>query len=277
MSYKIRRADRNEMNYFVDWAAGEGWNPGLHDTDCFYDTDPDGYFVGEYNGNIVGAISAVAYDDTFGFIGFYIVQPEHRNTILAPLLGRHALQHLSTQNIGLDGVFDKVDKYRSIGFKLAYRNLRFEGKIIGKVSDQIVPVSDIPFQKVLEYDTKLFPAKREEFLKKWLNLPDSKQYAILNNDNIQGYGMIRKCRNGYKIGPLFAENNEIAEEILLALCLETNNDFIYLDVPEINQAGMNIAKKYNMKECFGTARMYSKEFPDIPINKIFGVTSFELG
>jgi hypothetical protein len=277
MSYLIRKADRNEMDYFIDWAAAEGWNPGLHDADCFYDTDPDGFIIGEYDGKIVGAISAVAYDDTFGFIGFYIVQPDHRNTILAPLLGRHALQHLSTQNIGLDGVFDKVEKYKGIGFKFAYRNLRFEGKIEGVSSNKIIPVSELSFEKVLDYDTKFFPTKRDIFLKEWFDLPDSKAYAAIDSDEIEGYGMIRKCHTGYKIGPLFADNSDIAEQILLSLCTEANDDLIYLDVPEVNEKGMSIAKKYDLKECFGTARMYSKKFPDLPVNNIFGVTSFELG
>jgi len=277
MNYNIRKANREEMKFFVDWAADEGWNPGLHDDECFYETDPSGFIVGEHNGRIVGAISAVAYDKTFGFIGFYIVQPEHRNTALAPLLARHAMRHLSTQNIGLDGVFDKVDKYENIGFRLAYRNLRYEARIKGKNSKNIIPLSELPFDDILRYDNKYFPTQRAVFLDKWLKLPDSKSYCIQYDNDLMGYGMIRKCRNGFKIGPLFAENHDIAEELLLSLSVEANGDFIYLDVPEINKDGIKIAKKYNMKECFGTARMYSKEFPNIPINKIFGVTSFELG
>ena len=150
MKYNIRLAKREEMDYFVDWAANEGWNPGLHDADPFYDTDPKGFFVGEYNGSIVGAISAVAYDDTFGFIGFYIVHEDHRNTVLAPLLARNAKRHLSTQNIGLDGVFEKVDSYKNIGFNYAYRNLRFEGKLDGRQTDRIIPVPDIPLKDILE-------------------------------------------------------------------------------------------------------------------------------
>lgn len=277
MEYNIRNANRDEMDYFVDWAAKEGWNPGLHDADCFYDTDPKGFIVGEYNGEIVGAISAVAYDDNFGFIGFYIVQEDHRNTVLAPLLARNAIRHLSSQNVGLDGVFEKVDSYKSIGFKYAYRNLRFEGKFEGRHSDNVIPVSDIPFKDILDYDTKFFPVKREIFLKNWLNMPDSRALAIKSDNEIIGYGMIRKCRKGFKIGPLFAENADIAEEILLALLSDAGGDFFYLDVPEMNKAGMSLANKYSMEECFGTARMYSQEIPDLPMDKIFGVTSFELG
>jgi len=32
-----------------------------------------------------------------------------------------------------------------------------------------------------------------------------------------------------------------------------------------------------MKPMFETARMYTKEEPEAPLNKVFGVTTFELG
>jgi len=33
---------RQELDLAVDWAAAEGWNPGLHDANCFYAIDPTG-------------------------------------------------------------------------------------------------------------------------------------------------------------------------------------------------------------------------------------------
>jgi hypothetical protein len=50
-----------------------------------------------------------------------------------------------------------------------------------------------------------------------------------------------------------------------------------LDVPENNPAVLALAEKYGMKRVFETARMYSKEAPNLPIRKIFGITTFELG
>jgi hypothetical protein len=52
---------------------------------------------------------------------------------------------------------------------------------------------------------------------------------------------------------------------------------VYLDIPEINKEGMGIQEKYNMKYVFETARMYKNGKPEIPIEKVFGVTTFELG
>ena len=67
-----------ELLAAIDWAAAEGWNPGLYDADSFYAADPCGFFMAELNGEPAGCISAVAYDDSFGFMGFYIVRKDLR-------------------------------------------------------------------------------------------------------------------------------------------------------------------------------------------------------
>ena len=66
------------MDFAIELAAAEGWNPGIHDANCFYCTDPDGFFIGLLNGRIIGCISAVSYDGVFGFLGLYIIVPEYR-------------------------------------------------------------------------------------------------------------------------------------------------------------------------------------------------------
>ena len=37
---------RAELDIGIGWAADEGWNPGLHDADSFYATDPGGFLIG---------------------------------------------------------------------------------------------------------------------------------------------------------------------------------------------------------------------------------------
>lgn len=89
--------------------------------------------------------------------------------------------------------------------------------------------------------------------------------------------MIRKCTVGYKVGPLFADTPKIAEELFQQLLSFVGDDKIYLDVPETNKEAVELAKKYKMKPMFETARMYTKNIPKVPLHKVFGVTTFELG
>lgn len=278
--YSIRRMTRKDLDIAVSWAATEGWNPGLYDADCFYAQDPKGFFMGFFEGKPVSSISAVSYGKHFGFLGFYIVKPEFRKKTFGIQIWKAALKYLSNRNIGLDGVVAQQENYKKSGFKLAYRNIRFEGKGGEKAKEisDIIKLSEIPFAKLRKYDAMCFPAPRPQFLKKWIKQPKSFAVGTVEKNNLTGYGMIRKCQNDYKIGPLFADNEKIAEKLFAALSSFVKKGTpIYLDIPEVNPAAVALAKRHQMKYVFETARMYTITPPKLPLHKIFGVTSFELG
>lgn len=103
--YLIRTMTAAEIALAVDWAAAEGWNPGHQDADCFYQGDRQGFFVGLLDGEPIATISAVKYNQEFGFIGFYIVKPEYRGQGYGWQIWQRALDYLQGCNIGLDGVW----------------------------------------------------------------------------------------------------------------------------------------------------------------------------
>src|SRR3990167_2769337 len=166
MSFQIRPATRKELDIMVEWAAKEGWNPGLYDADAFYATDPQGFFMGFLDNEPIASLSAVSYSPAFGFLGLYIVKPEYRGNGYGWKLWQEALKHLPSQNIGLDGVVAQQENYKKSGFKLAYRNIRYEGKgVSAKTHDpHIVPLSDIPLDQLFVYDLKIFLVPRSAFL-----------------------------------------------------------------------------------------------------------------
>ncbi len=108
------------------WLLGNDGIPGHYDAGCFYDADSDGYFSGTINRMPIVCISAVAYRDKFGF---YIVKPEFRGKGYGIQLWNTAIDYLKrVECIGLDGVIDQQKNYMESGFKLYYRNIRFDGK-----------------------------------------------------------------------------------------------------------------------------------------------------
>ena len=280
MSYEIKTANQEEMSTMVGWAAKEGWNPGLHDASAFYATDPNGFFLGYLDDEPIASISAVAYDENFGFVGFYIVKEEFRGKGYGIQIWNEALKHLSTQNIALDGVQAQVSNYEKSGFKLAYSNIRYEGVGTGKdiVDPNIVSVADIQFDELLKYDSQMFPTPRPNFLREWIKQPESLAIAYKKDEQLQGYGMVRKCQTGFKVGPLFAETPEIADILFQKMRgFVPESVPIFLDTTDRNKEAIKLAEKYNMKPMFGTARMYTKEEPKVDPQKVFGVTTFELG
>jgi GNAT superfamily N-acetyltransferase len=265
----------------VEWAAGEGWNPGLHDAGCFYRTDPNGFFVGLMDDEPISCISVVGYDSNFAFLGFYIVKPEYRGKGYGRDIWNAGMKYGENfENIGLDGVIEQQPFYKKSGYKLAYSNIRYEGKALPNNLDfpELKPLLEMPFDEVASYDSELFPADREEFMRCWTSMPESIGMAAVKDGRLAGYGILRKCRNGYKFGPLFADSSDLAEKLYLALAGRLEPGLpIYLDTPEINEEAVALAEKYNMEQVFGTARMYTGAQPDIDISRIFGVTTFELG
>ena len=276
--FSVRAMTREELDIAIDWAAAEGWNPGLYDADAFFATDPNGFLLGELNGDPIASISAVAYDDTFGFLGLYIVHPEFRGQGYGKRIWDGGLTYLGDRNVGLDGVVAQQDNYKRSGFALAYRNERYEGVGGGERPADAVPLDNVPVAQVLAYDTECFALARAVFLKRWLRQPNSAAFAVIDNGRLSGYGMIRICRRGYKIGPLFADTPQVAETLFSALAATAPpGDPIFLDVPQLNPAALALVKRHAMTPVFETARMYTKSPPKLPINRIYGVTTFELG
>jgi len=52
---------------------------------------------------------------------------------------------------------------------------------------------------------------------------------------------------------------------------------LYLDVPEANVPALDLARRHGMTIVFETARMYAGPPVAVPVDRIFGVTTFELG
>jgi hypothetical protein len=60
-SLVLRRMAQADLSLALEWAADEGWNPGLHDAHCFYAADSRGFFLGELDGAPIGCVSAIRY------------------------------------------------------------------------------------------------------------------------------------------------------------------------------------------------------------------------
>ena len=278
----LRPMTREEADRLVGWATDEGWNPGIHDADIFWRTDAEGFIAAELDGELIGGGTITCYGGEFGFMGLFIVEPAFRGRGLGTELwhARKARLHERLRpgaGIGMDGVYAMVEWYAKGGFVFAHRDIRFEGVAAPAAADGIVPVVEVPFATVAEYDGSCFPAPRERFLRAWLEQPDSLALAAWDGITLRGYGVARTCGVGSKVGPLFADDAATAEALFRGLGALRPGEPVFLDVPEINEAAMTLAARHEMQEVFGCARMYVGDPPALRNDRIYGVTTFELG
>jgi len=279
MSPSIRIATRAELDRMVDWAAKEGWNPGLNDADAFWAADPGGFLLAEDAGGMAACISATRYGNGFGFIGFYIARPERRGQGVGLALWQHAMQHLSGRVVGLDGVVAQQANYQKSGFHLAWRNVRYTApspRPVGGGAGQVVPAATLPFAVLAALDASVFPAPREAFLRAWITSPGHRALAVVRDGVAVGFGVLRPCREGAKIGPLTAMDATAARSLFDAL-VEGIEGPVSLDLPEMNAEAVALAEAAGMQPVFETARMYAGPASAVMRDRIFGVASFELG
>jgi len=268
---------RTELELVIGWARDEGWNPGLHDATPFHAADPEGFLVGVLDGRPISSISVVRYGETFGFLGFYIVIPEERGRGYGYRLWQAGMARLGGRLVGLDGVPAQQDNYRRSGFELAYRNVRYGGTAPASRADGLLDAREVPFEQLLAYDARLFPAARPGFLAGWISLPESRALVAMGDGELRGFGVRRRCGNGHKIGPLYASSRAIAEQLFDGLCEGITGEQVFLDVPEPNAEAVTLAEGRDLAPAFETARMYTGPAPAIELTHLFGVTTFELG
>jgi GNAT superfamily N-acetyltransferase len=262
----------------ISWAGAEGWNPGLDDAERFLAADPDAFLAVERDGEIDATVSCALYGDSYSFIGFFIVRSGLRNRGIGTPLFQRALERAGERVVGLDGVLEQQGYYERRGFVLAHRNVRWRTRGGGERPDGLVELPSVPFHDLLAYDTAVFGAERERFLRAWIDRPAGHALACLDGGRVAGYGVLRPCREGAKVGPLFADGCEVAEPLLAGLLAAAGpGTEVFVDLPAANAGADELRAARAMEASFETARMYLNGRPPEDVRRVFGVTTFEFG
>ena len=175
----IRQMTRDEVDQLVAWAGQEGWNPGLHDAEAFWVTDPDAFIAAELKGDVIGGGAITSYGGEHGFMGFFIVRPEFRghgfgNTLWHARRDRLIARLRPGATIGMDGVFDMQPYYAKGGFGFSHRDIRYrvEGQLPEPAAQAgegtLLHLNEVAWEVIVSYDRTCFPAARADFLRAWI-------------------------------------------------------------------------------------------------------------
>lgn len=277
MRLDIRPMTEADASVAIGWAKAEGWNPGRSDVGPLLAEDPQGFLMGWLADEPVASISVVRYGAGYGFLGFYIVVPERRGQGHGIAIWREGMKRLAGRTVGLDGVVAQQANYAKSGFALAHRNIRFGGEV--RCTTPRDPRLNTPsdLSPVQRFDQAFFPAPRPRFLRAWLEQRGHVVRTLVEDGRLTGYGVLRPCAEGSKIGPLFAANEVDADLLFRALVAEAPPGPVFIDPPEPNELALHMVEGFGLTPSFETARMYRGRAPRLPLTQIFGITSFELG
>jgi hypothetical protein len=221
-------------------------------------------------------IACVRYGEAFGFVGLYLVRPDLRGRGLGTEIWRAGHEILGDRTVGLDAVDAQVANYERDGYVAGGHTYRYRA---ARGSEGVRPhegVEPVEYEDVAGLDARAFPAPRGAFLRPWLAQPEARALGLRRDGHLIGYGVRRRCREGWKIGPLFATDAVAAEALLDGLVAGLEEPYT-LDVPRPNPAATGLAERRGMTPVFRTSRMYRGEPPTYEPDLVFGVTTLELG
>ena len=268
---------RSDLSLTLDWAADEGWNPGLCDAQPFHAADPKGFFSRRVDGVPVSAISVVNHSADFSFLGLYICRPEWRGQGHGMAIWRHALLHAGSRTVGLDGVAEQQANYQKSGFVLAGSTLRYEGTARPDASPGIRAVLPPDLAAIAGIDWEATGIRRPTFLNAWTTNSTTRKTLVLYCEAaIIGFATYRKCREGTKIGPIIAPDTKAALGLIGAVGALVPTHKLILDIPEANVALRRELEGLGYFVPFATARMYRGKVP-CTSPRLQAIATMELG
>lgn len=281
-----------------NWLVPEGWSGIKNVLAAAYANDPEGFYLLEKDGEKIASISVVTYPDIkFAYIGFYLVIKPMRGQGYGKFLINKAMEY-TTVNRGvtafsLNCIESAVPMYQNYGFQVATTDKlwKFTQSALPSKSSadairlEIDTVNQELLADLIKYDASVLKVQRVDFLHNFLSKPGTTTIIAQSAGNINGYGVISvrdpaipEPFKSYKIGPLYADNADVAHAILQQLLSILNIDeSAYLETPGNNNSAAELVQSLGFTETGVQPKMFKGHIPDFDAARMFCYSSIAIG
>lgn len=192
-------------------------------------------FVLEAGGQIIGTIMVWPVSEAMSALGLVIVSEDHRGHGHARSLMDAALDSVSSPSITLNATEIAVPLYRQYGFATIGAISQHQGQVaVGEFpapssGTQIRPLQMTDLDAIARFDCLATGYRRDDLLRatmhKWGGV------AALTDGSLVGYCLYRRFGLGYVAGPLIANDEAIAKDLILWAVHRARDQFLRLDIP----------------------------------------------
>ena len=259
------------------------WNQLSRDWELFLKLSPHGCRVAVKDEQVVGTVTTIHYEDHFSWIGMVLVDPTERGQGIGTELLHEALEILKDmKSVRLDATPAGHKVYRKLNFVDEYWLSRMETVVSGDgliiEGNPARPMSKEDLSSVLTFDREVFGADRRVMLE-WL-LDGAPEYAwvVERQGQIAGYTLGRHGFNFEHLGPVIAQDQEIARQLVSAcLSRQVGKPFI-LDASHTEADWRLWLEAIGLREQRPFIRMFYRDnpYPGLP-EKQFGILGPEFG
>jgi GNAT superfamily N-acetyltransferase len=234
-----------------------GWNQTAADWMRFLTATPDGCFVAECEGQVVGTSATIIHEGRVAWIGMVLVDAPYRGRGIGTALLERAIRYLESRNVPsmkLDATPQGKPLYRKLGFVSEYEIERW---MLKRQSAVDLPVKGtIEIEDVLRLDREIFGADRRQLLRSLAEAAPDFALVERQGEEITGYTFGRRGSRADHLGPWVARSEDAASRLLDAFLRRSDRDLVFVDCIQFNPWAIPLVKA----RCFQFSRPLTRMF-----------------
>lgn len=212
-----------------------GWNQTAEDWIRFLRASPEGCFVAEACGGVVGSATTIVYEDRFAWIGMVLVDPEFRRQGIGTALLENALDYLDGKQVPcskLDATPQGKPLYEKLGFHAEFEIERWRLASRGAASS-VVPQPE-SLDEVLDFDCRVFGADRSGILRSFADQAPEFVLVERTEGRVASYCFGRKGSTADHLGPWVARDRASASRVLGDFLSRSSRELVLVDLVKDN-------------------------------------------
>lgn len=241
-----------------------GWNQTLEDWQRFLESDPEGCFVAEWNGQVAGTVATIVYEHRFAWIGMVLVDPQVRGKGIGTALLLRAIDHLDARKVPcmkLDATPQGKPLYTRLGFQIEYEieRHRLAREITADSGTQTTASPAENFEPLLEFDHQVFGADRGALLRSLARSAPQLVSIHRSGGAVEGFALGRQGSLADQLGPWAAANATAARTVFDDLLLRSRRPVVFVDVLRENAWAPALLAARGFQFSRSLTRMYRGE------------------
>ncbi|XP_015915055.2 uncharacterized protein [Parasteatoda tepidariorum] len=287
LEYSVRVMQREDIPQVLEVWKETKLQEGTQTLYTWFEVDPEAFYIAvTESGEVIGVCSGLIHHEDLAFVGIYAVREKYRGKGVGYKVWSACMDHIGSMDVCINAVPDKFELYRDKGgfpvveteWKCVVNETQFDVAFNPEALSDIIPegVEILPFQdsflpSMLEYDYSLMGYKRDIAIELNCKEKDSQTVVAMKDGACIGWGTIKlTCLNLGLVGPLYADDADVAEAILRRLITEyPRYDGFSMMTISSNVAASAMLRKIGCQALEECPRLYRKHKLKVDVNKVF--------
>lgn len=257
MNLRLRTMTLEDIPEAMRLKDAAGWNQTTTDWARFLSASPEGCFVAEYHGDVIGTSATIIYEGRFAWIGMVIVDKQYRGQGIGVALLERAIRFLDSRRVPtmkLDATPQGKPLYEKFGFRSEYEIERW--MLNRTVEEHAMENGAISIEDILLIDREIFGASRSGLLRSLAQEAPHLTLVDQEEGKITGYSFGRRGSRADQMGPWVARNEDAAERLLNLFLLRSSRELIFVDCLRLHPWAVPLLKARGFEFSRPLTRMF---------------------